>query len=301
VQAAMGTNSLPTAAQRNNEKSGIALERIQKAQDIGSFHFLDNFDRALMLLGRAMIERFKAVYGQEDREMMLIKADGKNRSVRLNTAEPYADTDTRELVQYTVGQGSHAVTISTGPSAQSQREVVDQFIDTLIQNLKNLPIPPPIQAKILAIAIQMKDLGPKGDELSELISPQEQAQLPPEAQAAIGQAKQMIQAMQEELQKLQLEKAGHVVDNQFKVQIEQMRIEADLAKAEIMTKAQSLEERLQFVEDAWKQLHGQAHEAALQADGQAHAQQQETAAEQQRAAAEQQAQQQPQQPEPQAA
>jgi len=299
IQAAMGTNSLPTAAQRNNEKSGVALDRIEKAQDIGSFHFLDNFSRALMLLGRAMLERFKAVYGQENREMMLLKADEKYRAVRLNTPEPYLDESTGDLVQYTVGQGSHSVTISTGPSAQSEREVVDEFVDGLIQNLKNLPIPQPIMAKILSIAIQMKNLGPKGDQLAELISPQEKKELPPEAQAAIGQAQQMLQAMQQEIQKLQAEKQGRVVDNEYKLQLEQMKIEADLAKAEIMTKAQSLEERMKFVEDAWAQLHGQAHEAGLQAQDQAHAQQQQqAAAEQQQAAA---AQEQQQQPEPQAA
>jgi hypothetical protein len=79
------------------------------------------------------------------------------------------------------------------------------------------------------------------------------------------------------------------------MQIEQMRIEADVAKSEITTKAQSLEERVKFVEDLWQQLHGQAHEAGLQAQDQAHAAQQATQA--QDAAAEQQ----PAEPQPAAA
>src|SRR6185437_1657425 len=47
IQAAIGVTPLPTAAQRQNEKSGVALEKIQNAEAVGSFHFTDNFDRAL--------------------------------------------------------------------------------------------------------------------------------------------------------------------------------------------------------------------------------------------------------------
>lgn len=296
IQAAMGISALPTAAQRNNEKSGVALEKIKTAQDVGSFHFLDNFDRALMLAGRAMDERMEAVYGQPNREMVLAKADDTHRHVKLNTDEPYFDEKTQEQVHFPVGKGRHNITISVGPWQQSQRDAVSDFVDTLIQNLKNLPIPAAAAAKLLSIAIQMKQLGPQGDQLAEIISPPQQPgqqQMPPEEENAIAQAHQLIQGLQGELQKLAAEKQGKVVDNEYKLQLEQMRIEADLAKAEIMTKAQSLEERLRFVEDAWSQLHSQAHETALQADAQQH---QAGMAMQQQPAAEQQ-----QEPEPQAA
>lgn len=277
IQAAMGISPLPTAAQRNNEKSGVALDNIRQAQQVGNFHFLDNFDRTLMLLGRAMLERFKAVYGQDNREMILQKADGKSRRVVLNTPEPYNDNG--KMVQYTVGQGTHNVTVSTGPSFDSQRDAQDQFLDTMVSNLKNLPIPPPIQQKILSAAIKMKNLGPEGDQLAEMLDPQQGQQIPPEAQQAIAQGKQEAQALNEyakkleaEIQQLKAEKAGRVVDNEYKKAIEQLRIEADLAKAEITTKAQSVEERISFVEDMIKQLHVQAHEQEMQQSQQQHEQ-----------------------------
>ncbi|MES2067606.1 MAG: hypothetical protein V4522_13205, partial [Pseudomonadota bacterium] len=294
-----GISPLPTAAQRNNEKSGVALQKIEQAQDIGSYHFVDSLDRALMYAGRVANEYIGEIL-IEEQEMSLRKADDSNRTVRLNTEEPYLDEKTQEMEQFKIDDGSHTVTVSTGPSSESLRQEVRDFVDTLLQNLKNLPVGPPQAAKVLGIAIRMKGLGPQGDQLADIISPPEQPgqQIPPEAQQAIAQAHQVIAATQAELQKLQLEKAGRVVDNQFKLQIEQMKIEADTAKAEIMTKAQSIEERLKFVEDLWAQLHGQAHEAGLQAQDQAHEQAQQEAAQQhagelqdssQRAAAEQQA------------
>ncbi len=280
IQAAIGQTPLPTAAQRNNEKSGVALDRINQMQQVGNFHFLDNFDRALMLLGRAMLERFKAVYGQEDREMILQKADGKSRMATLNTAQPYPDpSDNGQMVQFTIGQGTHTVTVSTGPSFDSQREAQSAFLDTMVSQLKNLPIPPPVQAKILAAAIKMKNLGPEGDQLAELLDPQQGQQIPPEAQQAIAQGKQEAQALNEyakkleaELQQLKQEKEARIVDNEYKKSIEQMRMEVDLAKAEITTKAQSVNERATFVEDLIKQLHAQQHEKEMQAAD--HAQQQ---------------------------
>ncbi len=279
IQAAMGISPLPTAAQRNNEKSGVALENIEKAQDIGSFHFVDNFDRALMYAGRVMNEWIPVIHAQEQ-EMMLLKADDTHRRVTLNTDAPYLNEKTGEQEHHPIDDGTHTVTVSSGPSQDSQRREVKQFVDTLLANLKNLPIQPPQMAKILAIAIKMKDLGPKGDQLAEIISPDDQGQqMPPQAQAAIQQLQQQHLALNEyakqlegAIQKLQAEKQGRIVDNEAKMQIEQLRIDADLAKAEIMTKAQNLNERIKFIEDVFQQLHGQAHESALAAQQAGHAQ-----------------------------
>src|SRR5262249_33658900 len=52
IQAAMGISPLPTAAQRDSEKSGVALEKMQTAEAIGSFHFVEGFERALERAGR---------------------------------------------------------------------------------------------------------------------------------------------------------------------------------------------------------------------------------------------------------
>jgi hypothetical protein len=279
IQAAMGINPLPTAAQRGNQKSGVALERIEQQQEIGSFHFVDGYDRALEYAGRVIDGWIPATYDTE-REEALRKPDDSHQMVKLNTEEPYLDDKTQALEHHVIDDSNHDVTISTGPSAQSQRDAADTFLEQLIGNLHQLPLAPPQMAKLLAMAIRMKQLGPQGDEMADIVSPPDQGQqLPPQAQQAMQQAKQESQALyahvqqlQAEVQKLQLEQKAKVIDNQFKLGIERMKIEAGIAEAEIATKAQSASERNQFVADSWSQLHGQAHEAALQADDQAHQQ-----------------------------
>jgi len=301
VQAAMGIASLPTAAQRDNEKSGIALERIDTQEAIGSYHFVQGFERAVERAGRIIDSWMPIVYDNE-REMWLHKADDTRRKVTANTDQPYLNEKTGRQEHYPIGDEQHDIGISTGPSFESQRQAVSDFLDNLIANLPKMPVPPPAAAKLLAMAIEMKNLGPKGDQMAQIIAPEtpDQSGQLQQMQQAAQQQGQVLQAMQGELQKLQLEKAGHVIDNQFKLQIEKMREENSLAIAEVNTKAQALSERLQTFSDMMAQFHDQAHDVALQGQQQQHEaaqadQQRQAAAEQQQIQAQQQ-QQQPQQP-----
>jgi len=177
-----------------------------------------------------------------------------------------------EMEHYPVGDGDHDVTVSTGPSYQSQREAVGEFLDTLIQNLPNLPIPAQAAAKLLALAIQMKELDPEGDQMAEIISPSDgdQAQQLQGMQAQLQQQQAAMAEMQGQFQRLLVEKQGKVIDNEYALKLKEMDIQAKLAVAEIETKAQNLSERLAFVEEFMKQQHAQAHEAGMQAMDQNH-------------------------------
>ena len=288
VQAAMGISSLPTAAQRQNSKSGVALQEMSKAQQIGSFHFNDNFDRYIQLKGRIIDEWLDVTYDTE-RDVAMGQPDESRKVVRINTEEPYTPEGSQEPEHYPMDDGGdHDITISAGPSNDSQMDAVKDFLDLLVSNLKNLPIAAPQAAKLLALAIQMKQLGPKGDEMADIISPPADDQ-GAQQQAAIQQGQQQMQAMQEqfaqmqaELQKLQMEKAGKVIEGQFKAAEADKDREVKLAVAEIETKAQSVSERMSIVEDLVHKIMDQGHAAAMQASQQQHAQ--ELAANQQAAA-----------------
>ena len=303
IQAAMGISPLPTSAQRQNEKSGIALERIQQQQAIGTFHFVDNYDRAVEFGGRILDAWIPITY-DTPREMSLSKNDDSREQVTIN--QPFQDPKTGEDRMLDVNQGDHDITISTGPSDASQREAASEFLDTLIGSLGKLPIAPPQSAKLLSLAIRMKQLGPIGDQMADIISPEEDGgqQLPPEVQQGIQQLQQKMQALNAYAQQVEKEKEelrkkldAKVIENEGRLEIERLKIDADLAKAEIMTKAQNVSERMAFIEDVVKQLqeHGQQanmldaqhqHDAQMAAqDHQAQAQQQQ---QEQAAAAQQQ-------------
>lgn len=273
IQAAMGIGNLPTAAQRQNEKSGVALEKIQTQQATGAFHYSDNFDRALENAGRQLVELVKKVVdtprhiaarGNDDEHYLLPVGTQQGGSPKLQDGQSEADV-------LMTDKGDFDVTISTGPNFQSQREESSDFVDTLVQNLKNLPVEPPIAKELLSIAIKLKNLGPVGDKIADLLSPPDPNNLPPQFQAMAMQAKAQIQQLQQELQKLLMEREADAQKNQAMLLGKQMDNETKLAIAEISTKAQALSERMEFVGDLVQKLHVSAHERGIQAEEHAHA------------------------------
>lgn len=278
IQAAMGISPLPTAAQRQNQKSGTALTKIQSEQAVGSYHLVDAYDQAIKLTGRIVNHWLSEVdLGETKRPVRL--ADGKHKLVQINTDEAVREGDHEYHFPIADDKGRYQVTISSGPSHESQREEGSEFVDTLLQNLKDLPPPGTPAAKILAIGIRLKQLGPLGDQMADIIDPPNgngaQQQLAQVQQQAM-QMHQQMQEMQQVLQKLMLERQGKVIEMQGKQQIEMMRhavemTEADkdretkLAVAEIGTKAQVATEREGMVRDLEAQFHSQAHDVAMSA------------------------------------
>lgn len=267
IQAAMGISPLPTSAQRQNEKSGVALDRIQTAEAVGSFHFTDNYDRFLENAGRQINELIGPIYDTA-RDVPTRNAKEEHAVLRINDPKyAQANPDKDHL---DTQKGEFDSTIKAGPSYQSQREMVSEFVDLLVQNLKNLPVPPQVAAQIMALAIKLKNLGPIGEEIADLLSPPNPQDMPPQVQAAMAQSQAAIQELQQKLQELLMEKQANTVDNQFKLQIARENNEVKLEVAEITTKYQEISERMALMYDLLQKLHVTAHEAATQAVDQSH-------------------------------
>ena len=295
IQAAMGITPLPTAAQRAGQKSGVALEKIQSEQSIGSYHLVDSYDRSIKLTGRIVNHWLSEIdLGETKRPVRL--ADGKHKLVQINTDAPVIDGDHEYHFPIADDQGRYQVTISAGPSHESQREEGSEFADTLMQSLQTLPLNPQQATQILALVVRLKQLGPIGDQIADIISPQNaNAQM----QSQLAQMQQQGQQMQQQMaetqalvQKLMLERQGKVIEGQFKMAEADKDRETKIAIAEIQTKAQVESERQQTFADMEQQFHSQAHDVALQAHQQGHDQnmqaQQAAAAQQQQALAQQQ-------------
>ena len=286
IQAAMGINALPTQAQRQNQKSGVALEKIQSEQSIGSYHLVDSYDRAIKLTGR-IINHWLPETDLGETQKPVREADGSHKLVTINTDVAVIEGDHQYHFPIADDKGRYQVTISAGPSHESQREEGSEFVDTIVQNLKNLPIAPPQAAQILALGIRLKQLGPLGDQMADIISPQNEGAQTQQQLAQMqqhGQQMQLqMQEMQAELQKLKLERAGKVIQMQGEAQKQALQhqfdmTEADkdrlvkLAVAEIETKAQVQSERTEDIAELNQQFHDQAHDVAMQAIQQGHEQ-----------------------------
>lgn len=299
VQSAMGIVPLPTAAQRQNEKSGIALEKIQTQQSIGSYHFTANFELSLQNAGKQINELITLVLDTSRQ----IAGRNPNDTQTLLHVVPSGDpmpSEAKPEDVFTPDKGEFDVTISTGPSYQSQREAAADFADQLLSQMAPLiPVLGQRALQLIALAIKLRDVGPLGDEMADIISPQGDSSVPPQAQAMIQQAQQQMQLLQSEVQKLNMEKQSKAWEAQGKLQqiaaqhqadmlLEQQKMQTQIAVAEIQTKAQIVTEREQELGRLESQFHDQAHDISKQAHQHAHEQRMSVQeAQQDQAAAEQ--------------
>jgi hypothetical protein len=272
IQSAMGISPLPTAAQRQNEKSGVALQHMSGQEQIGSFHFTDNLDRALELAGKIILDWLPIVEDTE-RDVPLLDKKEDRSIVKINA--PAQDPETNEQYHHDVagGMGDHTVSISVGPSFQSQRQEASDFADNLIHAA------PALIGQIGDLLVRMRNLGPIGDEIADRLTPPQFAKKG-SAQEAQAQAAQMGQQLQQlhaysqqlegEVQQLKFEKQAKSQDNQAKMILEQMQNEVKVLVAEIQTKAQKESERDALFADIFKHLSSQVHEKEMAAGQQVH-------------------------------
>lgn len=291
IQAAMGLIPMPTSAQKDKEKSGVALERIENQENVGSFHFADNYDRFIQNMGWQVNELIKPIIDTQ-RDLMIAKADGTFGTLQAtgNTSHPLDDNDQYEVRDLNedhlhTGVGEFDVTISTGPSYQSQREQASQFVDHLISNWQALGLPPEVANRILALGVKLKGIGPIGDAIQDLLAPPDPNNLPPQAQAIVAQLNANIQQLTQENAALHEDRAGRVIEQQTKTFIAQLKEQGEMMRAQlqadlkayianVQTKAQDASERRTlFIETQQENQHkmqDHSHDIAMQKDQQAH-------------------------------
>jgi hypothetical protein len=240
IQAAIGSTPLPTQAQRRNEKSGVALKQIEMVQQKGQFHYIDHYEESISRVG-VILEDLLPHYYDTARDVTIRKPDDQTTSVRINDPE---DQQSVWLKKDGAPVGVHDVTISTGPSHDSEREAASDFADSIAQN-------PQIFPTIADLVVRLKNLGPIGDEIAERLTPpqfkqpkdgeepdpkalaQESAQL----KEQLGQAEQVMGQLKQELdtqaakQQADIRKAE--IDRDTRIEVQRMQDATSIAVAQI--------------------------------------------------------------------
>lgn len=317
VQSSMGMYNSSIGRHDTAAKSGVAVKQLDSQANQGSFHYPDNLNRALEHGGRVMNDLLDAIHQDEDGQTLPRTAGFRGPDEKYSAKKLGRGVMERgQLVDNELGTADdHGVTVKAGPSFDSQREAADAFVDLIIQELPQMPLDPKVKAKIIASGIRLKDIGPLGESMADLIDPPAEAgqqPLPPQAQQAIEQLKQQAMALnahaqmvEQELAKLQQEKQAKIVENEYRLKIAELEGQVKLAMqnkdlanklaiAEVTTKAQEAQTRAEMEQEQWKTLHGTAHDVATQVVNQTH--ERDMAAQQQTAAAEQMNQAEPQPP-----
>ena len=188
IQSSMGMYNTSVGKHDTAAQSGIAVRALDDQSSQGSFHFIDNFDGFLEDMGRILDDQIDWTY-DTPRWVGTRNGSGEHKLVRVN--EAFTDPETGEQYHYRIGEGTHGVSITTGPSSSSQRDAASEFADSLAQNQMVFP-------RIADLVVKLKNLGPIGDEIAKRLTPADIAAqqggppLPPQAQAMMSQQKQQL-------------------------------------------------------------------------------------------------------------
>jgi hypothetical protein len=152
--------------------------------------------------------------------------------------------------------------------------------------MPDMPQPGTPQAKVLALAIRMRpDLGPIGEQIADVYDPPDPSKLPPAAQAAIAQLQGQLQTLTQENQALHMDRAGRVLEQETKKEIEAMKTQSAkvlkqmdhitrVVVAQLQKQSRSTDQEAQldaqreltllgFEHDQHERAHTAAHELAM--------------------------------------
>ena len=266
IQSAMASNFLPTSAGRQNEKSGIALNEIEKARQKGSFHFVDHYEMMLRHVGVICEAAMPEIYDTA-RRVLVRRGDDKTEQVWINNPQEKESLDLK---------GNYAVTVSSGPSMDSTREAASDFADNLLGSEALMQLLGPEKAQqIVALAVKLKvkqtGIGAIGDQIVDIISPpsQDEDLTPEQLKQKVAQMGQQLQQAQQMLQQAAMEKESGLAKEKEKtqrdVQLEQMNQNFQMVLQQLKG-MQAMQ--LQAAKDAGalaKQDDAQAHDLGISA------------------------------------
>lgn len=280
----------PSLGQRKGDESGKAIEHLQSQGDIATFNFSDNMARAMRRCGRLLLEWIKEIY-DVPRVQRIIMPDGTIKHVVIHNGADQAKAAQELLTEkitkiYDIGVGRYDVTISVGPSFQTKRQ---EAVATQLELLKSLP--PNVAPMVIDLVVRNMDIPQSremADRLKKMLPQQLQDDDDSDPEIKVQKLEQTLQQMsqQHELLTKALQEAHQVIttkqiEQQGKTEIAQlqeqsaqaiakMNNDAKVAVAEITTKSQEVAERIDWLKSVWSDLHGAAHDAAIQAADQHH-------------------------------
>jgi hypothetical protein len=119
---------------QSNETSGKAILARQRQGDRGTFAFSDNLSRSLRRVGLLCNDAIPIIYDAE-RIIRIMFPDGGEDWIQLNQVLQDRQTG-RYVVIHDIAEGRYDVTVSTGPSYQTQRL---EAADSMMQFIQAVP------------------------------------------------------------------------------------------------------------------------------------------------------------------
>ncbi len=217
-------------ALQGRDISGKARRERKMEGSMSAYVYFDNLNQALEQGGRIVNDLLPYVIGDEERHMIITKADKKTQSIILNKQEKDGSVSNQ------LDKGEFDVEISTGPSFAVQKEIALEF---LAETLQAFPQAFPLIADLWSKNLDVQFMPQISERFKSLVPPEiiakEEGTEPPPPKADPQQ-----QMMEAEMQ----EKQAEIQAKMKKLELDEQRLQIE--KAELMLKAHKIQSDAQL-------------------------------------------------------
>src|SRR6185503_4767886 len=211
-----------TEALQGRDISGKARRERKMEGSMSAFVFFDNLNQAIEQGGRVVLDLLPVIAGEDERHMVISKADGRTDSIVLNK-------ETKDGKINTLEGGDYDVEIDTGPSFAVQKSESLEMLQGIIQAAPQLF---PLIGDLYAAQLDVQFMPQLKERLQTLVPPEilakEQGKQPP-----LKQPNPQEQLMEQEMQMKQQELKNKMAEVQIKsekLQIEKEQAQLDHVK-----------------------------------------------------------------------
>ena len=230
-----------TEALQGKDISGKARRERKLEGSMSAYVWFDNLNQAIEQGGRVVLDLLPVISGENERHMIISKADGRTDSIILNKIVGQ-DEDGNPTRENTLDDDDYDIEIDTGPSFAVQKDIALEFMQ---QTLQAQPTVFPLIADLWAKNLDVQFMPQIAERFKTLVPPEvlakeEGKEAPPKQPNPQEMMLQMeMQQKQQEMamnqQKMQLEEQALLE------RAEELRIRKEkhiLDQAEIILKAQ---------------------------------------------------------------
>ena len=214
-----------------NEQSGVAIKTLAQQGQNANFHFSDNLTSSLKRMGDILIDLIPKVY-DAPRIVKTVGAEGDQRMVKINDLTREKGKD---LVFDVAGAaGKYGITVNVGPAyATAKQAAVSSMLDLIRVNPNIAPYVQDVIAGNMDFVgkdiVRDRLLKVLTQVAPNIVETPDQAEIPPQAQAAMAQQNAVIQNLTAQYQQLQQEAAK----NAMLLQTKQIEHQQALEKAQL--------------------------------------------------------------------
>lgn len=211
---------------QGKDMSGKARRERKLEGSMSAYVFFDNLNQAIEQGGRVVNDLLPYIIEDEERSMVVSKADGRTETIILNHMQSDG------LVKNRLDDEDYDVEIDTGPSFAVQKDIALEFLQ---QTLSAYPQAFPLVADLWAKNLDVQFMPQMAERFKSIVPPQilakeEGKQLPP---APPSPQEQMMKAEMELKQAQIKERAEELAIRQKKHQLEEAELLLDAKKMQL--------------------------------------------------------------------